>query len=43
LLAQLRSGELRIARTFKECADIDMAAIEELFDATMIALLSRPF
>lgn len=43
LFAQLRSGELRIARTFKECVGIDVAAVEELFDATMIALLSRPF
>ncbi len=41
LFAKLRSSELRIARTFKECAGHGVAEIEELFDDTATALLLR--
>ncbi len=43
MFAQLRSSELRIAYTFKECAGIGRVDIEELFDATTSALLARLF
>jgi DNA-directed RNA polymerase specialized sigma24 family protein len=43
LFAQLRSSELRIAHTFKECSSIGGVDIEELFDATTSALLARRF
>ncbi len=42
-LAHWRTRELRLAHTFRECAGASTAEIEELYDATVLALLPRPY
>jgi DNA-directed RNA polymerase specialized sigma24 family protein len=43
LLARWRTRELGLAHTFKECARMSTAEIEEILDGTITALLSRPY
>jgi DNA-directed RNA polymerase specialized sigma24 family protein len=43
LLVRWRTSELRLAHTFRECAGAGTAEIEELYDSTALALLSRPY
>ncbi len=43
LLMRWRTRELRLAHTFRECAGAGTAEIEELYDSTALALLSRPY
>ncbi len=42
-LARWRTRELRLAHTFRECAGASTAEIEELYDATVLALLPRRY